>query len=133
MMNLDPAKLLVIGVIALVVVGPERLPKYASQLGRAWRTLTTYRAQAEQEIRKVIPDLDLPHIPRSPSAAVSGYLTGLMTSSTTATGRGTTAVEDERGDEARSRTGDRSGVRPRTASRAAVSMTDLVIDDEAMN
>jgi hypothetical protein len=32
------------------------------------------------EIRKVIPDLELPHLPRNPSTAVSGFLTSLMSS-----------------------------------------------------
>lgn len=80
--SLDPAKLLVVLVFALVVLGPERLPRAARQLGAAWRELTRIRQQVTDEVRSALPDLglddlDLPHIPRNPSAAVSGFMRDL--------------------------------------------------------
>jgi sec-independent protein translocase protein TatB len=69
-LNLDPAKLLVIGMIALVVLGPERLPKVARQLGGAWRELTRLRDQVHEEVRTAFPVDDLPKIP-SPTGALS--------------------------------------------------------------
>lgn len=85
--SLDPAKLLVVLVVALIVVGPERLPRLAHQLGKAWRTLTELRERVTEEVRSAIPDLglgdlDLPRIPRNPAGAVSSFvrdLTGPIT------------------------------------------------------
>ena len=78
MFNLDPAKLFVIFVIAVVFVGPERLPKLARQLGGAMRTASALRDRVETEIRGAVPDLGLPSIPKSPSAAVSRFIDGLV-------------------------------------------------------
>ena len=78
MLNLDPAKLVVIFVIALIVMGPERLPSFARQLGHAWKTVTSYRDQAEEEIRKAIPNFDIPAIPKNPSAMVTGFISDLV-------------------------------------------------------
>jgi hypothetical protein len=56
-----------------------------------WRELNRMREKFEQEIRAAVPDLDLPNIPTSPSRAITGYLTGLVSgqdsvASSTATG-----------------------------------------------
>ncbi|MCU1490897.1 MAG: hypothetical protein JWM85_2302, partial [Acidimicrobiaceae bacterium] len=80
--SLDPAKILVILIIALVVLGPERLPKAARQLAHAWKELTRIREQVTEEVRSAMPDLglkdlDLPHFPKSPAAAVSGFVRDL--------------------------------------------------------
>jgi len=77
--NLDPAKLLIILVLALVVLGPERLPRVARQLGAAWRELTRMREQVSEEVRSAMPDVarDLPPIPRLKPGAVSGFLSDL--------------------------------------------------------
>ena len=76
--GLDPAKIFLLLVIALIVVGPERLPGAARQLGGAWRELNRLREKFDEEVRAVVPDLDLPNIPTSPSRAVTGYLSGLV-------------------------------------------------------
>jgi Sec-independent protein translocase protein TatA len=101
--SLDPAKLLVILVFALIVIGPERLPKAARQLGAAWRQLTTIREQVTEEVRKAMPDLglddlDLPHLPRNPSAAVSNFVRDLTGSMTAAPTGGLHTVEQEAAD-----------------------------------
>jgi Sec-independent protein translocase protein TatA len=80
--SLDPAKIFLILVIALIVVGPERLPGLARQLGGMWRELNRLRDKFEQEVRAAVPDLDLPNIPTSPSRAITGYLTGLVSGQT---------------------------------------------------
>lgn len=77
--GLDPAKLLVILVLALVVLGPERLPKAARQVGALWRDFTLWRERLEREVRDAVPDLDLPPLPAVPGRGLTGYLTGLMT------------------------------------------------------
>ena len=68
MLNLDPAKLLVIFVIALVVLGPERLPNLARQMATAWKEITRVRDQVGEEVRKALPDVGITNIPRIPSA-----------------------------------------------------------------
>jgi len=84
--SLDPAKILVVLVIAMIVFGPERLPKIARQLGGAWHELQKLREQAESELRSALPDLsDLPKLPGRPSSAVHGFLSDLTRPVTTAT------------------------------------------------
>jgi len=72
-LNLDPAKLLVILVVAFLVLGPERLPRVARQLGAAWRELTRIQSEVREEVRSAFPTEDLPHIP-SPTRAISGMV-----------------------------------------------------------
>jgi sec-independent protein translocase protein TatB len=75
--NLDPAKILVILVLVLVLVGPERLPKVARTLGAAWHEFARVRQEVVDEVRSALPDSeDLPRIPRIPS--VRGTLTGFI-------------------------------------------------------
>ncbi len=78
--GLDPAKLLVILVLALILLGPERLPKAARQVGAFWRDLTRLRERLEQEVREAVPDLDLPELPRLRPGGVTSYLTDMMRS-----------------------------------------------------
>jgi TatA/E family protein of Tat protein translocase len=57
MLNLDPGKLLVIGVVAIILLGPDRLPQVARQLGGAWRSFNEFRHRMESEVRNTMPDL----------------------------------------------------------------------------
>ena len=61
MLSLSPAKILVVLVIALIVLGPEKLPGMARQLGAAWGDLRRLRARLESEVRGVFPDLPPSH------------------------------------------------------------------------
>jgi hypothetical protein len=81
--GLDPAKLLVILVLALILLGPERLPRAARQIGSFWRDLAKLRERLEKEVRESMPDLDLPPIPSIPRGGVTGYLTGMMSAAAT--------------------------------------------------
>lgn len=77
--GLDPAKLLVILVLALILLGPERLPKAARQIGAFWRDLSRLRERLEQEVRDAVPELDLPELPSAfRPGGVTGYITGMM-------------------------------------------------------
>jgi sec-independent protein translocase protein TatB len=75
MLNLDPAKLLVIGVVALILLGPDKLPQVARQVGGAWRSFNEFRHRMETEVRSSIPDLpsttDIARLARSPSALLN--------------------------------------------------------------
>lgn len=56
-MNLDPAKVLVILVIALIVLGPERLPRVARQLGMFLHEISQQRNRIVDQIRDQLPEL----------------------------------------------------------------------------
>jgi sec-independent protein translocase protein TatB len=75
MFNLDPAKLLVIGVVAIILLGPDKLPQVARQMGGAWRSFNDFRHRMETEVRSNIPDLpstnDIARLARSPSALLN--------------------------------------------------------------
>jgi sec-independent protein translocase protein TatB len=74
-LNLDPAKLLVIAVVAVILLGPDKLPQVARQVGAAWRSLNEFRHRMESEVRSSIPDLpsstDIARLARSPSALLN--------------------------------------------------------------
>ena len=57
MVLLSPPKLLVILVIALIVLGPDKLPSVARRIGAAWRDVGRWRTQLESEVRATFPDL----------------------------------------------------------------------------
>jgi TatA/E family protein of Tat protein translocase len=79
--NLDPAKLLVILILVLVLVGPEKLPKVARTIGAALHEFQRVRQEVVDEVRAAVPDSgDLPRIPRIPS--VRGTLTGFISDTT---------------------------------------------------
>ncbi len=57
--GLDFEKLLVIGIIAVIIVGPQRLPKYAAQLARLVRTLRDLANGAKDRLRDEMgPEFD---------------------------------------------------------------------------
>jgi sec-independent protein translocase protein TatB len=57
MLSLSPAKILVILVIALIVLGPDKLPNMARSMGAAWHDLRKWRGRLENEVRGAFPDL----------------------------------------------------------------------------
>jgi len=74
-LNLDPTKLLVIAVVAVILLGPDKLPQVARQAGAAWRSFNEFRHRMEAEVRSSIPDLpssaDIARMARSPSALLN--------------------------------------------------------------
>lgn len=75
MLNLDPAKLLVIAIVAIILLGPDRLPHVARQVGGVWRSFNDYRHRMESQVRTAIPDLpssaEIARLARSPSALLN--------------------------------------------------------------
>src|ERR1700727_4029702 len=75
MFNLDPAKLLIIVVVAVILLGPDKLPQGARPVGGAWRSFNEFRHRMETEVRGSIPDLpsttDIARLARSPSALLN--------------------------------------------------------------
>ena len=75
MLNLDPGKLLVIAVVAVILLGPDKLPQVARQVGAAWRSFGEFRHRMETEVRSSIPDLpssaEIARLARSPQALLN--------------------------------------------------------------
>jgi sec-independent protein translocase protein TatB len=92
MLSLSPAKLLVLLVIALIVLGPEKLPQVARQLGAAWGDFRRFRSRLETDVRGAFPDLpashDVAQAVRSPLAFLDRLADEHEKSQTAATGSG---------------------------------------------
>jgi sec-independent protein translocase protein TatB len=58
---ISPAKLLVVLVVALIVLGPDKLPQVARQLGALWGDLRRFRSRLESDVRGAFPDLPPTH------------------------------------------------------------------------
>ena len=59
MLGMNGGELVVIAVIALLVIGPERLPGYAQQLGRLVRELRRMASGAREQVRAELgPEFD---------------------------------------------------------------------------
>jgi len=54
---LSPAKLLVVLLVAIVVLGPDKLPKVARQVGSLWGDFRRLRQRLETDVRGNFPDL----------------------------------------------------------------------------
>jgi len=54
---LSPAKLLVVLVVAVIVLGPDKLPKVARQVGTLWGDFRRLRQRLETDVRGNFPDL----------------------------------------------------------------------------
>ena len=102
MLNLDPAKLLVIAVVAIILLGPDRLPQVARQVGAAWRSFNEFRHRMETEVRNTMPDLpstsEIARLARSPSALLN-HLSNMADSPPSTNGDAEAADDD--GDERR--------------------------------
>ncbi|HWD55096.1 MAG TPA: twin-arginine translocase TatA/TatE family subunit [Acidimicrobiales bacterium] len=89
MFNLDPGKLIVIGVVAIILLGPDKLPQFARQVGGAWRTFNEFRHRMESEVRSSMPDLpptsEIARLARSPSALLN-HLSSMSTDEETKDG-----------------------------------------------
>jgi len=63
-------RLLIILVVGLILLGPDKLPSYARQAGSAWKALRELQQRVEGELRAVVPDLpkteDIARYARSP-------------------------------------------------------------------
>ena len=54
---LSPAKLLIVVLVAIVVLGPDKLPKVARQVGSLWGDFRRLRERLESDVRGNFPDL----------------------------------------------------------------------------
>lgn len=106
MLGLSPVRLLIIVVVALIVLGPDKLPQVAKQAGAMWHTLRNLQQRVEDEIRQVAPDLprssDIVRYARSPVALLNqladkakGEEMGTVTPETDAAAAATAFTLDE--------------------------------------
>lgn len=72
MLDLSPVKILLVLIVAMVLLGPDKLPKVARQLGAGWRRFQDFRDQVDHDVRQNIPDLpssqEIARYARSPGA-----------------------------------------------------------------
>jgi sec-independent protein translocase protein TatB len=75
MLDLSPVKLLFILIVAMILLGPDKLPQVARQMGSAWRRLRELQQRIDSEVRQSIPDLpstqDIARFARSPVALLN--------------------------------------------------------------
>ncbi len=66
MLSLSPIKILIVLVVAMILLGPDKLPQVARQLGAGWRAIRDFQQKMETEVRSTIPDLpSTEHITRA--------------------------------------------------------------------
>ena len=68
MFNISATELLVIAVVALLVLGPDKLPDAMRKLGRATKELKRITSGFEAELRDALSDPVEPPAPTSPPA-----------------------------------------------------------------
>ncbi len=57
MLDITPTKLLIVLVFGLIILGPDKLPRVARQVGEAWSNLKGFRQRMEDEMKGVFPQL----------------------------------------------------------------------------
>lgn len=57
MFDFSPIKILLIIVVTVVLLGPDKLPEVAQRTGKAWRSLRSLQGRVEAELRDAIPTL----------------------------------------------------------------------------
>ena len=93
MFNLDPGKLLIILTVALIVLGPEKLPTFMKQIGKYWTEFQRVRERIQSEMNGAIStitdsvgplsgaiDLGMSQI-KGPLGAAASFLGGSLQSS----------------------------------------------------
>jgi len=77
MLDLSPAKLLIIAIVAVILLGPDKLPQVARQAGAGWRKIRDFHQRVESEVRDNIPDLpstqEIARLARSPVALLNHF------------------------------------------------------------
>lgn len=56
MFGINGSELIILAILAVVILGPERLPEYAAQLGRFVKQLKTMAAGAKEQLREEVGD-----------------------------------------------------------------------------
>lgn len=94
MLNFSPEKLLLVGIIALIVLGPNRLPQAARTLGRVLAEVKRVSGSFQSEVRDALTeprdalshavgDLGLPDLRSSVRSTITGAVTPTASASST--------------------------------------------------
>jgi len=62
MFGIEFSELIVIGVVALIVLGPERLPKVARTAGHLFGRLQRYASEVKQQVKREMDAEDFNHL-----------------------------------------------------------------------
>jgi len=73
MFDIAFSEMLIIGVVALVVIGPERLPKVARTLGHLFGRLQRYVAQVKSDINREMDVSELSKVKTEFESAARGF------------------------------------------------------------
>jgi Sec-independent protein translocase protein TatA len=77
MLSLNPEKLFIVLIVALILLGPDKLPRLARQMGAGWAKFRAFQQRMEAEVRETMPELPSSHeIARIVRSPVS-YLTAM--------------------------------------------------------
>jgi Sec-independent protein translocase protein TatA len=57
MLTFSPIKLSLVLLVALILLGPDKLPHAARKVAQGWRTFHRVRERIERELRESVPDL----------------------------------------------------------------------------
>ncbi|MGH9066339.1 MAG: Sec-independent protein translocase subunit TatA/TatB, partial [Acidimicrobiales bacterium] len=57
--DLSPIKILILVVVALVVLGPEKLPEMTQKAGKAWADFRRFRESMEGQVRDAVGEAGL--------------------------------------------------------------------------
>ncbi len=72
MLSITPVKLMIVLLFGLIILGPDKLPQVARQVGQAWSDFKKFRQRLENEVRSAVPQLpsttELTSVIRSPVA-----------------------------------------------------------------
>lgn len=55
--DITPVKVLIVAVIALLVLGPEKLPEMMRKAGKAWADFRSFRENMEAQVRETVGDV----------------------------------------------------------------------------
>ncbi len=57
MLDLSPLKIMMVMAVALVLLGPDKLPDVSRKLGATWRAIKQFQQKIESEVREAVPQL----------------------------------------------------------------------------
>ena len=81
--NLDPAKIAIVLIVALVVLGPEKLPGFTKQIGAWWGEFQRVRARLQAEINGAVNQINNVASPltetfRAASTGMGGFIPSIF-------------------------------------------------------
>jgi Sec-independent protein translocase protein TatA len=136
MFSLDPEKLLIVLVLALILLGPDKLPKLARQLGAGWGRVRALHQRLEEEVRNTVPDLpssaQLARMVRSPVSYLN-TLADEHSGKTNTDGTAGSAGEDDRHEAWPADPGDPTAQERRRLAESSNVAPGLVPADPSMN